>query len=418
MRKFLVLFLLTALAAAAYSEPLFPDPLIGSRPGAFTARGLSLGHCYLTSETGPSALMGNPAAIAFDRKKVRFEVSADLSRVKETRKYPVYDAFDAVLGYNNYAINDHLFSKLDGGAAIVLPPVGNQNFVFSLGTYSAYRFDYRYREEVRDRYSQGGIQDRRLGENKLDVSGDLRSATFGAAWENHGVALGLSWSGLTGDWNYAKGTYYADTTKANLVDHIEFSPDGMPAEFNLGAIWQINDRVMVGGRALMPAGDYKIEQKVTVEEGAASSSHSSTMTVKYPKHYSLGVQYKPQNEFRPMLMLEGEIHTYSDVADFYDNTFEIRAGAEQQVVPGAPVRIGYVYSTSPEDKDRASSFFTAGIGFHIQKLSGDVGMEMGRINYTSSDLFPQELFGGTNRRDKDQVEVGVFRAMLTLGYEL
>ena len=159
-------FLATAVFALSVSaEPLYPDPQVGARPGAFSARSMSLGHTFLTSQTGAAALMGNPATLAAQEMTLRVEGGADLSRIKEVRKYPFYDAFDGVLGYNNYATNDRLYSKFEGGVAWKVPNEMVQSFVLSAGTYSAYRFDYRYSEEVRDRFMAGGIQDRRLGEN-------------------------------------------------------------------------------------------------------------------------------------------------------------------------------------------------------------------------------------------------------------
>jgi hypothetical protein len=117
-------------------------------------------------------------------------------------------------------------------------------------------------------------------------------------------------------------------------------------------------------------------------------------------------------------MLEGEVHTFHDVGEPYNNSFEIRAGAEQQVVPGAPVRLGFVYASSPLEKDRATTKFTAGIGFKLQKLDADFGVEVGKMNYVSPDLFPQALFGGTNRVDLDRVETTLFQGMISLRYNI
>jgi hypothetical protein len=423
MRTLLVILALIVLAAAVCAEPLIPDPQVGARPGAFSARNLGLGHTFLISQTGAAALMGNPATLAAQTAQFHFEGSADLTRIKEVRKYPFYDAFNGVLGYNDYAVNDHLFSKFDGGVSWRVPNDWVKSLVLAAGSFSTYRFDYRYDEEVRDRFSSGGIQDRRLGENRLTVDGDLRSASVGFAAQMHGpLAIGFSWSGLFGDWVWTKGTYYdpiyLNPDSNNIVNRVSYKPDGTPSELSVGGTYEIGPRVVVAARALFPAGDFRFKQTGTLRTGAAETTAEGRVSVSYPAHYAVGVQYRPQSQFRPLLLLESEIHTYSRVADIYNDTFEIRAGAEQEVVPGSPVRIGYVYATSPEDRHRATSVFTTGIGFHQGRFSQDVGLEFGRIAYISPDLFPQSLFGDTDRTDEDRVEAAQLRLLLTLKYEL
>jgi hypothetical protein len=424
--RYLTLLLIIALAQLTFAQSPLPDPTLGTRPVAFSARSLGMGRTYLIHESGPSSLMGNPAGLANQSNLLRVDLSADVSRVKETRSYPFYDAFNAVLGYNNYALNDHLYSKLDGGVAVRVPVQQERAIVLSLASYSTYRFDYTYHEEVRNRYSAGGIQDLRLGENRYDISGDMRSVTFGAASKViEPLSLGFSVSALMGDWSYTRGVYYADKNKQNYVDQIDYSPKGTPAEFNVGALYQLNDRIAFGARALMPTGDYKFEKKV-VDNGFSKGVLLDTIatgdiTQKYPSHFAVGVQYRPQNEYRPILNFETEIHTYNDVSEDFDNTFEFRAGAEQQVVPGVPVRIGFDYYTAPSNSEETTTLYSAGIGFRLQKMSGDFGFELGKINYTNADLFPQSLYTGNtadNRKDKDHVETSLFRGMITLRYDL
>lgn len=419
----LPLLLISSLAVTAFAQSPLPDPVVGTRPEAFSARSLGLGRSFVTTETGPAALLGNPATMAQQDSRWVIDLSGDVSRVREIRKYPFYDSFDGVLGYNNYAVNDHLYSKLDGGAAFRVPTAAVRSLVVAAGSYSAYRFDYRYHEEVRDRYASGGLQDRKLGENRLDITGDLRSITLGAAARMHGpLSLGFSFSMLSGEWTYEKSTYYATADSLDIPGLVEYSTDGMPAEAVFGAAWELTPRVTLGARALLPTGDFKFTQDVVRDEFFAGVDSvaigSGTIRATYPGHYAAGVQYRPRSEFRSLLSLECEYHTYSAVSDRYDDSFAIRAGAEQAVLPGAPVRIGFIYATSPLNKERATTLFTAGIGFRLQKLSGDFGVEIGKMSYLESDLFPQRLFGDDNRTDFDRVETALFRGLISLRYTL
>ncbi len=112
----IVSFLVCAVVVSAQSV----QPSATARYSAGRVfRALARPWSYLLDESnGSAALMGNPATLA-DQNKPDWNigVSADVSRIKETRSYPFYDAFDGVLGYNNYALNDHVYSKVDGGAA-------------------------------------------------------------------------------------------------------------------------------------------------------------------------------------------------------------------------------------------------------------------------------------------------------------
>lgn len=416
--------------SSSFAQAPTADPELGVRPEAFSARSLGMGRTFLLGEAGAPALFGNPACLVnFDRRpeaaasstgRWLIDVSADVSRVKETRSYPFYDSFEGVLAYNNYAINDHLFSKLDGGVSWLVPQTKLDAFVLSAGTYSAYRFDYRYREEVRNRFTNGGILDRKLGENRVEVTGDLRSISVGAAVREEKVSAGFGLSLLSGSWSYGRSVKYTEYYLDGIdqSDQIDYEVSGTPAELTFGVLYQLNERVSIGGRILAPTGDYKFDRDALFTVGDSSERVLSTVNVNYPERIALGVQFRPQQEYRPIIALEGEFMSYSDVRDTYDDVFEIRAGAEQHISPGTPIRLGFVFSNSPENKDRAQSLFTAGIGFRVQKLTADLGVEMGKITYQNPDLFPQSLYGDVDRIDTDKIETSLLRGMVAFKYSL
>lgn len=406
------------LAACSFAQAPMPDDGAGTRPGSFSARSLGLGHTFLTNQLGNAALMGNPATMAFQTEQWLVGFNADVSRIKETRSYPFYDAFDGVLGYNNYALNDHVYSKLDGGASYRVKQNELESFVISLGSYSAYQFDYTYHEEVRNRFTSGGVQDLVLGKNVLEVTGDLRAFTLGAAAKQGKMAMGFSLSLLTGDWGYDNGVFYANPDSLDQSQHVDYSLDGMPVDVNFGGTYDINERVRVGARALFPTGKLKYEVRNNITIGDSTTSTTADGRVTYPAHIAAGVQYRPQNEYRPQVYFESELHTFSQVDDGLNDVLEFRAGAEQQIVPGTPARFGIVYATSPSDKDRATTLFTAGIGFTLRRMHADFGLEFGEMNYAADDLFPQSLYGETDREDRDRVETAVFRGMMSLTWEL
>jgi hypothetical protein len=420
MRIVLSLLLSFVVCSLSFSQAPTADPELGVRPEAFSARTLGMGRTFLVGESGVAALFGNPATLTNQSGKWLIDVSADVSRVKETRSYPFYDSFEGVLGYNNYAINDHLYSKLDGGAAWLVPQHSLDALVLSAGSYSTYRFDYLYKEEVRNRFSNGGIQDLKLGENRMEVKGDLRSLSLGAAAREKKFSAGFGLSFLSGSWSYSRAVLFTENYPDGIdqSDQIDYETSGTPAEITFGGLYMLNDRLTLGARILAPAGKFKFDRDGVFVVGDSAVRAISTVEVTYPKRFSAGVQFRPQQEYRPVLALEGEYMTYSEVRDTYDDVFEIRAGAEQQVSPGTPIRLGFVYSNNPENKDRAQSLFTAGIGFHVQKLTGDLGVEIGKMSYENADLFPQSLYGDEDRTDTDKIETSLFRGLVTFRYAL
>lgn len=418
MRIPIVFLLLLLFAAFAAGAELFPNAELGVRPGAYSARSLALGRTMLTMESGAPALLGNPALLAVPGDRLRFDVTADVTRIKETRAYPIHDAFDGILAYNNYTMNDHLFSKLDGGIVYNMPYGRLPVLALGVGTYSVYRFDYRYREEVRYRNAVGGILDLPLANNRLDINGDLRSFSCGLAIrERLPLSLGLGFSVLTGDWTYEEGTYWVVEDSTNIVTRTEYSLDGVPSEMTVGLAYDLSERVSLGARSLFPTSRFDYDAHTQKEQKGDTSYSDTTLSVRYPSRFGLGVQFRPRNEFMPRLVLEGEYITYSDVQEVWDDVIEIRAGVEQQVVRGVPVRAGFFYAKAPDSNERALAVFSTGIGFQYKKALADFGMEVGKINYTYPDLFPNTRFGGA-RIDVDRVETGLWRGVVSVRYEL
>ncbi|MFH1011745.1 MAG: hypothetical protein V1784_11000, partial [bacterium] len=402
----------------ALGAELFPDAELATRPGAYSARALGMGRTVLTAEFGAPALLGNPALLASPADHLRLDATADVCRIKETRAYPIHDAFDGILAYNNYVLNDHLYSKLDGGVVYNMPYGKLPVIALGVGTYSVYRFDYRYHEEVRYRNAVGGILDLPMANNRLDISGDLRSFSFGlAVRERFPVTVGVSVSMLAGDWTYEEGTYWVSEDSTNIVTRTEYSLDGIPSEIVVGIAGELSERVSLGARVLFPTSDFDFDTETRAEPEGAAMFSSGTVCLRYPSRFGLGVQYRPRSDFMPRILFEGEVVTYSQTRDDWDDVFEIRAGVEQQVVRGIPVRAGFFYAKAPDNSERSLATFSTGIGLRHKRLYADFGMELGKVNYTYPDLFPNTRFGGA-RVDVDRVETGLWRGVVSVHYEL
>jgi hypothetical protein len=418
MKSLIAFLLLVSLAGLAAGAELYPDALLATRTGAYSARALGMGRTVLTSEYGAPALLCNPALLAGPEDSLRLDATVDLTRVKETRAYPIHDAFTGVLAYNNYVLNDHLYSKLDGGAVYNIPSKRLSVLALGVGSYSVYQFDYRYHEEVRYRNAVGGILDMPMANNRLDINGDLRSISLGAAVrERFPVTVGLSANLLTGKWTYEEGTFWVSPDSANIVTHTEYSLKGTPAEIVAGVACELSERVSLGARALVPTGSFEFDTKTRIEQGGDTVFSSGSVSQRYPSRFGLGVQYRPRSDFMPRILLEGEYVTYSDVRSGWKDILEIHSGVEQQVVRGVPVRAGFYYAKAPDNSERSLATFSMGIGMQVKRFFADFGMELGKVAYSNPDLFPNTRFGGVPI-DMDHVDTGLWRGIVSVHYEL
>jgi len=287
-----------------------------------------------------------------------------------------------------------------------------------VGTYSVYRFDYRYHEEVRYRNAVGGILDLPMANNRLTITGDLRSVSFGVAVrERFPVTVGLSVSMLAGDWTYEEGTYWVSEDSTNIVTRTEYSLDGIPSEVILGVAGELSERVSLGARVLFPTSDFDYDTKTRIQQEGDTVFSDGSVCMRYPSRFGLGVQYRPRSDFMPRIFFESELVTYSQTRDDWDDVFELRAGVEQQVMHGIPVRAGFFYGKAPDNSERSLATFTTGVGFRHRKFFADFGMELGKVNYTYPDLFPNTRFGGA-RVGVDRVETGLWRGVMSVRYEL
>lgn len=388
---------------------------------AHSARSLALGGVGIASQTTPDALAVNPALLAWGNGPADVILSGKISRQQESRSYPVYDSFNAVLVYNEYAMNDHLFSEVDGGVRFTLPQNAIPAVALAVGTFPYYSHDYRYQEEVRDRYASGGVVDRVLGWNRIDMDGEVRAVLLGAGVEPvTNLALGVSAGAILNHLGSTWSVDYANPDSADNSVRDDFETEGMTWILTLGAAYRLSPRVTVGFRSEIPVGKWELAASQTVN-GQQLYPDMSSVSHKYPLSIGGGIQYKPMSLHRPTLMLDVNWTDWSaaeingESANF-DDVLEIRAGVEQRVFENVPVRFGCAYIPSNLDRELALTMISLGTGFQAGAFRLDVGTEFGRRKYRLVDPFPDHLYGGVDRVDPDQVEEWIMNGILSVTY--
>jgi hypothetical protein len=393
----------------------------GTPVPAYSARSLSLGGVGIACQTTPDALVVNPALMVWGSGAAEVLLSGTISRQQESRSYPVYDSFDAILVYNQYAMNDHLFSEANGAVRFTVP----QNLVpavaLGVGTFAYYTHDYRYKEEVRDRYASGGVVDRVLGWNKIEMDGEVRAILLGAAVEPiPNLAVGLNAGAVLDNLGNTWSVDYTNPDSSDFYVRENLETDAMEWIATFGCAYRLSPRVTLGLRSVLPLGDWEMimEREVPIQ---MSSSYTSDVVYKYPLSVGWGVQYRPMSLHRPALMLD-MIWTNWSAAEIggestnYDDVLEIHAGVEHRVFENIPVRLGCSYVPSYLDRELTMTMISLGTGFQAGAFRLDVATNFGRRQYRLDDAFPDHYYGGVDRTDRDQVEERIMNGMVSVTY--
>jgi len=418
----IILLVLPGLVSAqGFSSLLNLQTGFGTPISAYSARSMGLGNTGIASITTPDALVVNPALMVWGEGQAEVLISGRIHRQQESRSYPVYDSFDAILVYNEYVMNDHLFSHADGGVRFTIPQKFIPAFSVGVGTYTLYSHNYRYKEEVRDRYSSGGIVDRVLGWNTMEITGEVRTLALGLAAEPMpnlavGMNAGLVLDNLGTTW---KVDYVSPDSADNYVrDDVE--TDGLEWMVTLGGAYKVSPRVTVGIRALMPVDEWDMTLSREVA-GLGTTNADSTATYKYPISLGWGVQYRPMNIHRPSLMLDMNWIKWSSAEingqdAKYDDVLEIRAGVENRVFEHIPVHLGCAFMPSYLDRELTMTLISLGTGFQAGHFQLDLATDFGRREYRLNDAFPDHYYGGQDRTDQDRVEEWLMEGILTIIY--
>ncbi len=414
----ILLALVIATGAGGYS---FLDLGLGGPVYTGSARGSSMGEVgWLTEENSLSTFL-NPATLGIlDSPDVTLAYQYNF--LHETRAFPAYDSFDALLGYNVYASNKNFYQNVALGFATgVLPRA--RGLSFGIAYSPVYDLNYDYEEEVRDRSTSSQPADKVIANAYQLSDGSLKAVSFGVA-----RALAREAS-LGASLDYVFGSYDI-VTRIAWADGRPETRDAFSASNLSGVRFRLGGRIKVGNRLEMGfegttrcvmEGDFSAET-----EGAALSI-DGVETV-YPSSFGVGVRFRPRNELTGLLEVGMKYTAWSEYSnDFYgdvglEDIFTWHVGVEHVFYNGTPLRLGFLYGPSPSDKDIAKAAFTFGTGYAAYGWTVDFSGQIGWAKYRDPDIFDNEIFGVPSDepgvRWRDEVNETTFGGRLSFARRL
>jgi hypothetical protein len=381
------------------------------------------------SEENSFATMLNPATLGMIASP-DVALAYQYYFAQETREFPAYDSFDALLGYNVYAVNKNFYQNVALGIASGVVP---RAWGLSFGVmYSpVYDFNYDYEEEVRDRSTSSRPADELIARAYIISEGTLKALSFGVAkaladeasvgvsldyiFGGYDVIARVAWEGGLPE---TKDTYSASNqggVRLRLAGRIEA---GKRWEFGFEATTRCD---MKGDFSANTAND--LLWFLPVPETGDTVRTWKDAETRYPASFGVGVRFRPRNVLIGHLELGMKYTGWGSYrSDFYgdfnlDNIISWHAGVEHVFHSGMPLRFGLLYSPSPRDADIKEAAFTFGTGYSAYGWTVDFSGRIGWQKYRYPDLFDDEMFGVPSREEglrwRDEVRETSFSGRLS-----
>jgi hypothetical protein len=402
----ILLALAIATGAGGYS---FLDLGIGGPVYTGSARGSAMGEVGWLSEENAFATVLNPATLGtIDRPDVA--VSYQYYFLHETRAFPAYDSFDALLGYNVYATNKDFYQDIAVGFATGSVP---RAFGLSFGVmYSpVYDLNYDYEEEIRDRSTSSQPADELVARAYVISEGTLKAVSFGVARAlAEEASVGISLDYVFGSYDVTARVDWAGSDPDTKDEYSASKQSGMRLRFGgrikvgprLEAGFEATTRCAMKGDFSMHAANGLLWYLPLPDTGETAVTYNDVET-DYPASIGIGVTFKPRNELTTVLELGMRYTAWSDFSSEFYGDFDLvdvyswHAGVEHVFYNGMPLRFGLIYSPSPREEDVSEAAFTFGTGYKAYGWTVDFSGRIGWQKYRYPDLFDDAMFGMPSR---------------------
>lgn len=431
----LILFVFTNLGAAFVYNGTIGKPI-----RAFSSRSLAMGSTGIAASAGVLNSYKNPAILSSLTNGISFQFNGNLSKNDENRSYPLYDSFDSYVDNAVYASNAHLFDKYSMGIAY---NYDFQPFHLSAAMNYAplYDYNFKYIEEIRNNESaDNDNQPKKIAVNTYESSGLLNSYSpaFAISIRNKNsffskFSLGVGLSIINGNCDLDSTIVFTkwakDTMSYNPADSIpdidyHRKRDLSGTRVQGGLVLGLGQRVDLGV-------SYIHKTEISVDETIEMDSTSnSSSTIYYPEEIGFGIKYRPRNRWNATFEFDANYVQWSDYDPLYDDIIEYSAGIEYYMPNSVPLRLGFSYSPTPKDKEVTLTTFSAGTSVNLPyRFTLDLGLEIGTMNYTHPDLFPDGYYANENlwntdydplpvdREDVDSVDDFLTNFMASLSWE-
>ncbi len=371
-------------------------------------RSAGMGEAGLVTDRTPFCILMNPASLTGQRRP-QVAATYRLGFLEESRSLPVYDSFDALLGYEVYSMN----SNIDQGVAFGIASGRMPRLLdLCLGVvYSPiYDFRYQFAEEVRDRNSSSVPTDTLIANNFVEGTGTIDVVSFGVARDiGQKVSGGVSIDYLFGDYDLTSRVAWrgsgGETRDAITASNIS----GL--RWRAGLSFRPTMRVEVGFSVTSKAelkGDFAVDgnDQLLSNLPVAVDTLSYKLTdgsITYPSNYYLGVSFRPRNEL--LTTLEAGVK-YVRWSEFQNDAlgqlnlsdiYEWHLGLEHVFYNNRALRFGFIYRTTPQDKEIAEAAATIGSNIEVGSFNVDVAGKVEWKDYRYPDLFDDGIFGQPSR---------------------
>jgi len=431
-----VLTLIGLLISISLSAWSVGDFYLGNQISNYGARNLAMGNTGVFDTFTPMSMSLNPANVAMLQGRFGLGVTGMFTRNEDNRSIPLYNSFDTFIDdatinantniYDDYGFagyGRYNFNKVRLGLGIHYLPVVN--------------FKGTFDEEVRNnRNSDNDGYPEIIAYNEIDNTGKLNALgfTLGGGYEiddKSDVQIGFTVNSINGESEYQKSIKWTEFAMLESINHPSLRRNVLPdslyinksdlsgIQVKLGTAFKLNSRLGLG-LAYTLKSEFDRDSKLHSVYGPdttlaipATSTNlqpvitDSEVSDKYilPAKLRFGFNYQPRNIMKTYFNAEIEYTKWSDIADYFDDSWDIHVGVEHSVTNRIPLRLGFQSLTEwqviPDynnlNDDGLPALFgtkivtpsiTAGSSVNVMKnLVLDIGLIFSWREYQALDLF-------------------------------
>jgi len=420
-----ILYLLTILICinslpAQMLEYNISQMLHGEDVMFYNAEHLGRGGSGLAGGSVAEASYLNPALLSKVKTGFVFNFGSAFNKLTEDRSYPYYDSFVGFNDYGSYSFNSHWYQSFYGSVSYHLQVSGLGGFAIGTGFQPFKNFSYNYVEEVRDPFD---TSDKLLGYNSIGLEGVLNEVPLSIAIQPlENLATGIKIGVLSGSIDYTNTVEPKTPEHENAAGREKTNTelDNTPMLFSAGFTFQLNERLTLGAVVNSP---YTIKSAYHFKSTFGDSAdNKGTNEMDYPLSIAAGLEYKFQNVLAARINVDFEYEFWSrfkdsniDGLNYYD-TFSIRTGIEHNFFDKIPLRAGFYYSKLPQSKDFSRTVITAGSGIQVGELDINFAGGVSSFKYYQDDLFPDSVYGFSDRSDSDRVQLTSYFVRISFNY--
>ncbi len=353
----LLLASLSGLAAWSITDDYF-----GNRFSAQDARSYAMGGTGIFDDMRPWGISANPANVTLLNKKLGLAGSILVNRNEDNRAVPLYNSFDNYIDDAVYASN---ISFTDDYAAAGMTAFQLGKIKLGLGAYfqPLLSFDGSYEEQIRNnRNTDNDGYPEKVAHNSIANEGLLNQvsgvASAGMAIGDYmDLNLGLDFGFLFGETEYAKTIRWSQWAIDEVGEGVlpDYSSSALVdlggSRIKGGLLLRVNKQFGVAATLTAKAtlereGNFYVQQDAYLNHAAVDDTTAISEDYILPLEARIGLNYQPRNLMRTWFNVEAEYVKFSDVAENYDDVFNLYAGVEHHIQNRLPLRLGFQATSS------------------------------------------------------------------------